>query len=187
MAERVCPVWIGYLLLSPLRKLGQNPQKIFSPYIKAGMRVLDIGCAMGFFSLPLAKMVGPQGKVICVDMQEKMLAVLNQRAAKAGVSAGIETRLCSQNSLGLNDIKETMDFAVAFAVIHEVPDTPSFFSELHKALKIQGRLLIAEPRGHTSENDFEKALSLAEQNGFKVIDYPRISRSLAALLEKSIS
>ncbi len=184
MAERVCPIWVGYLLLSPLRKLGQNPQKILGPYIKEGMQVLDIGCAMGFFSLPLAEMVGPQGKVICVDMQEKMLGSLKRRAQKAGLSAGIETRLCSQESLGLQGLDQKMDLALAFAVLHEVPDVPAFFSEIHKALKSKGQLLIAEPKGHASENDFEKSLALAEQSGFKVIDRPRISRSLAALLEK---
>jgi len=40
------------------------------------MTVLDIGCGMGFFSIPLAPMVGPNGKVIWVDMQEKMLQLL---------------------------------------------------------------------------------------------------------------
>ena len=58
MAEKVCPVWVGYLLASPLRKLFENPRKILSQYVKEGMKVLDIGCAMGFFSLPLAQMVG---------------------------------------------------------------------------------------------------------------------------------
>lgn len=40
MAEQVCPVWIGYFLLSPLRKLFQNPNKILSPYVKDGMKGL---------------------------------------------------------------------------------------------------------------------------------------------------
>ena len=67
MAERVCPVWVGYFLTSPIRKLFQNPQKILSPYVENGMKVLDIGC--GFFSLPLAQMVGSKGKAISVDVQ----------------------------------------------------------------------------------------------------------------------
>ena len=93
MSERVCPVWVGYLLASPLRKFAHNPDKILSPYVKEGMTVLDIGSAMGFFSIPMAQMVGPEGKVICVDMQEKMLERLQKRAHKAGVADRIETRL----------------------------------------------------------------------------------------------
>ena len=73
MAERVCPLWVGYLLASPIRKLLQNPKKILSPYIEEDMKVLDIGCAMGFFSIPLARLIGSNGKVICVDMQKKMI------------------------------------------------------------------------------------------------------------------
>ena len=187
MAERVCPVWVGYLLLSPLRKWGQNPNKILGPHIKAGMQVLDLGCAMGFFSLPLAKMVGPRGKVICVDMQAKMLESLKRRAQKTGLSTGIETRLCSQESLGLQGLDQKMDLALAFAVIHEVPDEPAFFSGIHKALKCQGKLLIAEPKGHVSKTDFEKTLAGAEKSGFEVISHPRIGRSHAALLVKACS
>jgi len=43
---------------------------------------LDIGSAMGFFSLPMAKMVGAEGKVVCVDLQQKMLDVLEKKSAK---------------------------------------------------------------------------------------------------------
>jgi len=72
MAEHhVGPMWFGYLHLNPLRKLLQNPDKILGPYVNEAMIVADIGCAMGFFSLPLAKMVGANGKVICVDIGSK--------------------------------------------------------------------------------------------------------------------
>src|SRR5437868_8621484 len=111
MSERVCPVWVGYLLASPLRKFAPNPDKILSPYVKEGMTVLDIGSAMGFFSIPMAQMVGPEGKVICVDMQEKMLERLQKRAHKAGVADRIETRLCGQDTLRLQDVKGTADLA----------------------------------------------------------------------------
>lgn len=184
MAEKVCPVWVAYLLASPIRKLSQNPQKILKPFVKDKMKVLDIGCAMGFFSLPLARMVGSDGKVICVDMQEKMINSLKKRANKAGLSNIIETRLCSKNSLGLDNLTEKIDFALAFAVVHEVPDTSTFFSEISKALKQNGKLLIAEPKGHISEKDFKTSISEAEKNNLKVIDSPQISRSLTVLLEK---
>ena len=49
MAEHVCPVWVGYLLASPVRKLFDNPEKVLAPYVKEGMTVLDVGSAMGFF------------------------------------------------------------------------------------------------------------------------------------------
>ena len=184
MAEKVCPVWVGYLLASSVRKLFDNPQKILSPYVEKGMKVLDIGCAMGFFSLPLAQMVGADGKVICVDVQEKMLRSLEKRAQKAGSADRIETRVCHPDSLGLDNLNEEVDFAFASAVVHETPDASSFFSAIYKTMKQTGKLLVIEPKGHVSEKDFKITISIAEQNGFKIIGSPQISRSRVVLLEK---
>jgi len=185
MAEHhICPVWVGYLLASPVRKLFENPGKILGPYVREGMTVADIGCAMGFFSLPLARMVGPNGKVVCVDMQERMIRSLKKRAQKAGLSGRIETLICNEDSLGLDVLEEKIDFALACAVVHEVPDVAGFFTEIHKAMKPAGRLLVAEPKGHVSEQDFETTASVAEQNGFTVTDTPQIKRRRAVLLQK---
>jgi len=184
MSERVCPVWIGYLLLSPLRKLFQNPNKILSPYVKNGMKVMDVGCAMGYFSMELAKLVGANGKVICVDMQEKMLNVLKTRAGKVNLLERIETRLCNQESLGLDDLKEKLDFVLAFAMVHEVPDAVPFMKEVSGTIKRKGYLLISEPAGHVSEDDFKKTISIAEQNNLKVIERLKIKGSISALFQK---
>ena len=184
MAGKVCPVWVGYLLASPVRKLYQNPEKILSPFVEEGMKVLDIGCAMGFFSLPLASMVGTNGKVICVDLQETMIQSLKKRAQKAGLMERIETRLCSRNSLGLKDLTEEIDFVFASAVVHEIPDVPHFFSEIYQTLKPAGRFLVIEPKGHVSEEDFKVTVSVAEKSGFTAIDCPRIGRGRIVLLQK---
>ncbi len=184
MAERVCPVWIGYLLSNPLRKLFQHPQKILSPYVKEGMQVLDIGSAMGFFSIPLAQLVGSTGKVLCVDMQEKMLKILEKRAQKAGVLQHIETRTCQQQSLGLKDVQEEVDFALLFAVVHEVPDQARLFAEVSAALKPGGKVLVAEPKGHVSAKNFERSVAVAQQQGFTIVETPHIRQSHTALLKK---
>ena len=122
MAEHVCPWWIGYLLLNPLRRLAQNPQKMLAPYIEPGSIALDVGCAMGFFSLDMARMVGADGKVVCVDLQPKMIKALVRRATKAGLIDRIDPRVCDRSGLGLEDLGGTVDFALAFALVHEVPD-----------------------------------------------------------------
>jgi len=184
MAEKVCPVWVGYLLASPVRKLFQNPKKLLGPYVEEGRMVLDVGCAMGFFSLPLARMVGSNGKVICVDVQEKMIESLEKRARKAGLADRIETRINHPNSLGLDDLQEDIDFALAFAVVHEVPDASRFFSEIYTTIKSSGSVLVVEPKGRVEEKEFEISVSVAEQHGFTVSDHPHISRYRAVLLEK---
>ncbi len=79
------------MLLSPLRKRRVNPAGLVRPYICKGMTVLDLGCAMGFFSLPMAELAGPAGRVICVDLQKRMIAGLERRARK-GVCSIVSTR-----------------------------------------------------------------------------------------------
>ncbi len=186
MAERVCPVWVGYLLSSPLRKLIQNPEKILSPHVKPGMTVVDVGCAMGFFSIPMAGMVGPSGRVVCVDIQEKMLQSLKKRAVKAGVDAAMEYRLCVNGALGLEDLDQGVDFILAFAVVHEVPDPAKLFAETFRALKPGGRFLLCEPAGHVSQQLFRDTVEQARACGYQVVDSPRISKSHAVLLEKQV-
>jgi 2-polyprenyl-3-methyl-5-hydroxy-6-metoxy-1,4-benzoquinol methylase len=182
--EHVCPVWVGYLLASPIRRLLQDPEKILAPYVKGGMKVLDFGCAMGFFSLPLARMVGPTGRVVCVDLQEKMIKALNKKASRAGLSGIIETRICPGHSTGIDDITGEIDFALLMAVVHEVPDSEVLFSGIHKSLKPGGSVLIAEPKRHVSRNKFRETISIARRSGFEVILYPEIKQSLAVLLSK---
>ena len=182
MAEHVCPWWIGYLLVSPIRRWLQNPDKILSPYISDGMTVLELGPGMGFFTIPAARMVGESGKVIAVDVQEKMLKALTRRADKAGVSSRIVTKVCEPTSIGISD---PIDLCLAFYVLHEVPDAGSLFSQIRGVLKPMGKLLLSEPSGHVSEEKFQEALALASSAGFKVIGKPEIRRSRSALLALS--
>ena len=67
MAKHVCPWWLGYLLASPVRRwLGQDAAKILAPYVREGMMVFEPGPGMGFFTLELARLIGPSGKVIAL-------------------------------------------------------------------------------------------------------------------------
>ncbi len=184
MSDKVCPYWVGYLLVNPLRRLVHNPEKILEPYVRSGMTVLDVGCAMGFFTIPMARMVGPRGTVLCVDLQEKMLQALLRRARKAGVLDRLVTRQCDGGSLGLQDFRRRVDFALAFAVVHEVPDAARFFSELSEVLKVGAMCLVAEPKGHVSGKDFETTLAIAREAGFENLARLQVMRSHTALLQQ---
>ena len=166
MDGKVCPVWVGYLLASPLRRLFQNPVKMLEPHIKKDMKVLDVGSAMGFFSLPAARMIGENGKVVCVDMQKKMLDVLARRSMKARLQNIIALHQCTQKSLCIDDWKGQIDFAFAIALVHEVPDKENLFCEIRDAMKPSAQFLIAEPKGHVTEDQMDNSLKLAEKAGF---------------------
>jgi ubiquinone/menaquinone biosynthesis C-methylase UbiE len=184
VAEDVCPIWVGHLLASPLRKLLQDPRKILAPHLHEGMTALDVGCAMGFFSLPMAALVGPTGKVVCADLQEGMLEALKRRARKAGLAERLEIRLCTPDTMNLGGWEGRVDFALAFAVAHEVPDQARFFAEIQAVLKPAGSLLLAEPKGHVRPADFEQTLVAAAAAGLTPTGAPETHRSYTALLRK---
>jgi len=184
MAEHVCPAWLGWWLASPFRKLLQDPEKILGPYIREGMTVLEPGSAMGFFSLPAARMVGAKGKVICVDLQAKMIEGLRKRAAKAGLLDRLETRVCTSDSLKVEDLKGKVDFAFAIAVAHEVPDPNRFFREIAATLKPGAKVLFAEPKGHVSAEQFATSVSHIQAHGMKLAQQGIAHRGLVAVLEK---
>lgn len=179
----VCPWWIGWLLASPIRKLGQDPARILAPHVREEMTVLEPGPGMGFFTLELARRVGPGGRVIAVDLQPRMLAGLRRRAARAGLDGRIVTRLASTESLGLDDLAGAVDFVLAFAMVHELPSAERFFAEIRATLAPGGKVLVAEPRGHVKPSEFETTLAAARRAGLVAEPGPLIARSLTAVLE----
>jgi SAM-dependent methyltransferase len=139
---------------------------------------------MGFFTLEAARLVGPKGRVIAVDIQSKMLEVLRRRAQRAGLLDRLDTRLIKDNDLGIQDLKGKVDFVLAFAMVHEVPDPAKFFSETSAALKPGGRILFAEPAGHVSAQHFEHLIAQAREAGLRSEGLPIIRLSRSALLVK---
>jgi ubiquinone/menaquinone biosynthesis C-methylase UbiE len=175
----VCPVWVGYFLASPLRKLQQDPYRILNPYVQPGMQVLEIGPAMGFFSIPLARMTGSKGKVYSVDIQEKMLLRLEERAKKAGVTGIIEPCLASNGSLQIEFLEGGIDFCLLAYVVHEVPDRPTFFIEIADAMKPGTLALLIEPKSHVRETEWNMSLTIARECGFNLAREVRIPGSRA--------
>jgi len=148
------------------------------------MTVLEPGPGMGFFTLELLRLVGNRGRVIAVDVQPKMLAKLKHRAAKTGLLDRLEPRLASPDSMGITDLKGSVDFTLAFAVVHEFPEAERFFAEAAAASKPGAYLVLAEPSGHVKTEDFEAELRAADKAGFQLVDRPSIRRSQTALLRR---
>ncbi len=177
--RHVCPWWACYLFDNPLRKLFQDPYEILSPYVKQGFTVIDIGPGMGYFTIPLLKLVGKDGKVIAVDIQEEMLTVLKRRALKAGVGARLITHLSQPDDFGL---KEKADFILAFWMLHEVTDKSRFLKNVKKLMKGAACLLIVEPRLHVTKSAFDRTTGTAQASGLKIKAYPAVSLSRAILV-----
>jgi ubiquinone/menaquinone biosynthesis C-methylase UbiE len=163
----VCPPSVVKWLNSPLRNLFQNPKKIMGEYVKPGDTVIDLGCGGGFFAVALAKMVEENGQVIAMDLQMEMLAFTRELASKKGVLDRITFHQCQEKDFGLSDVQ--VDFALAFYMVHEVPDRNRFFTQVAALLKHDARLLVIEPNQHVSEAQFKQILEDAESVGLQYV------------------
>jgi len=183
--RRICPWQRGDLLAASIRGALHSPKKILRPYVTEGMTAIDVGCGMGYFSLPMAAYVGESGTVIATDLQPEMLDGLNRRTAQSGIT-NVAAHHCKKDTLDLGAWAEKIDFALVFWMLHEVPDSRRLIGELHAALSGSGKLLFVEPKGHVNALQFDKCLDMMMTIGFKVIGSPKVAFSRASLLTKTI-
>jgi ubiquinone/menaquinone biosynthesis C-methylase UbiE len=163
-SEHVCPPWLSWTLINPLRRLSQNPEKTMRRFIQEGYTALDVGCGPGYFTTALAGLVGANGLVISADIQEWMLEKVRRRLEKAGLSARVRLHLARTDRLNIPS--DRIDFALAFWMVHEVPDKERLFSEILACLAPGGTLLLAEPRMHVGAKAFAEISAAAVKAGF---------------------
>ncbi len=180
--KMVCPWWLCYTFDNPLRKFLHNPEMLLNPYVSPGNTVIDVGAGMGYFTIPLARLVGPAGHVIAIDIQGNMLSALTRRARKYGLSDRITLHLTNPDSLG-NHPKA--DFILAFWMVHEVPNQRAFLTEIFSLLKPEGLFLLVEPIIHVPKKAFLRDLQTVNEIGFVIKDKPKIRISHSILLMRN--
>ena len=168
---------LRWVLGNPLRRLVHPPGRLLAPFVAPGMTVLEPGPGVGFFTIELARRVGPGGRVVAVDVRPEMLEEVRRRAARAGVLDRVDARLAQDDRLGIDDLAGTVDFVLAFAMVHEVPDAGRFFAEVAAGMRPGGTLLLAEPAGHVGAERFAAELRAAERVGLRVTTAGRASRA----------
>jgi len=176
-----CTPWTATMLDNVFRTIFQNPRKIVGDYVRQGMTVMDIGCGPGFFTLAMAKMVGPGGMVIAIDVQKEMLDLVKKKSEKLNLVRCIWFHQGKPDAIG---IQKNADFILSFYMVHEVPDRDAFFREVAGLLNQGGRYLIVEPIFHVSEKAFNDTIDHARIAGFSVEKQPKVLLSRAALLVK---
>lgn len=177
--NRVCPVELAGSLDSKFRRWLQNPYKILTPYVKEGMKVLDIGCGPGFFSIEMAKIVGQKGKVIAADLQEGMLWKIQDKINGSELEKIIQLHKTDKDKI---NVSEKVDFALAFYMVHEVPNKENLFIEIKNLLVEKGKFLVVEPHFHVSKKAFETTMNFAKSIGFSVIQGFKLSIGRYAVL-----
>jgi ubiquinone/menaquinone biosynthesis C-methylase UbiE len=180
--QATCPVWFASILDSPLRKALHKPEKVLAGLVQPGMTALDIGCGPGYFSLGMARLVGPQGRVIAADLQPAMLARVRTHAEKEGLLERITLHQTEPTRIGWT---EPVDFALAFWMVHEVPDRQALLSEVYGLLKPGGRLFIVEPKLHVIKGSFEETIKIAASTGFTLLGERKVTISRAMVLGRN--
>jgi len=175
------PWWSQYAIANRLRRLFQKPEVILAPYVRPGMVCVEVGCGMGFFTLPLAQMVGPQGRVYALDVEPKVLDELERRAQRAAVAAQMRPRLCPTEELR---IEEPADFALSVWSMHELDDTTLGVARIAECLKPGALFLMAEPKWHVRWAQYEQTVRTIVAAGFTQCGTPVVGLSHAAVFHK---
>jgi SAM-dependent methyltransferase len=109
--------------------------------LQPGERVVDVGCGAGIDSLIAARMVGPDGQVVGVDMTRAMLARA-RRAAEEGVASNVEFREGYMEALPVQD--GWADVVISNGVLNLTPDKLKALGEMARVLKPTGRVQIGD-------------------------------------------
>lgn len=111
--------------------------------LKPGMAVCDLGCGNGYYSLVMAKLVAPGGKVLAVDIQPEMLHMLELRAKELSVE-NIEPILGTVADPKLPP--ESVDMVLLVDVYHEFSHPEQMLAGIRKSLKPKGLIALLEYR-----------------------------------------
>jgi ubiquinone/menaquinone biosynthesis C-methylase UbiE len=108
---------------------------------RPGERVLEVGPGTGYYSLPVASWIGPEGRLDVLDVQQEMLDHTMRRASEEGLS-NIEPALGDARGMPYAD--DTFDAAYLVTVLGEIPDQDAALRELHRVVKPGGRIVVGE-------------------------------------------
>ena len=126
------------------REMEEAPDKALDAIdLRPGMTVADIGAGTGYFSLRIARRIGPSGKVYANDIQPEMLEKLRANAQREKL-ANIETVLGSEADPKLPAGK--IDLVLLVDVYHEFSRPQEMLQHIRAALKPEGRLILLEYR-----------------------------------------
>ena len=162
-------------LEGPDRDAWQQPGRVMDALgIGDGSKVADLGAGGGWFTIRLARRVGPNGTVYAEDVQPQMIEAIDRRVQREGLR-NVRTLLGRDHDPRLPE--GALDAALMVDAYHEVENRVEFLRNVRKALKPRGRLGIVDFRkdglgpGPPMEERIEPSLVIAdaEAAGFRLI------------------
>jgi ubiquinone/menaquinone biosynthesis C-methylase UbiE len=108
---------------------------------RPGERLLEVGPGTGYYSLPAAQWVSPDGSLDVLDVQQEMLDHTIRRAREEGIE-NITATLADARELPFGD--DSFDGAFLVTVLGEIPDQDAALTELRRVVRPGGRVVVGE-------------------------------------------
>lgn len=178
-----CPFWLGKLVEidNPLTKNNQAKEIIKYSDVQPGMYAIDLGCGPGRLTLPLAECVGPDGKVIAVDTQYKLL----QKVFKKATQRNINNIDVVHRKIGEENVPDVLcDRVFLVHVLGEIQEKQNIFNEAFRILKPGGMLTVTETKFDPHYQKQGTVLKFSEQAGFQEKKINQGGMAYSLLLEK---
>jgi SAM-dependent methyltransferase len=142
--------------------------------LKKGQQVCDFGCGNGYYSMELARRIGPRGTVFAVDIQQEMLDLLQARAEPRGLK---NIRPILATAIDPNLPTGKLDLVLMVDVYHELSHPEDVLKAVHKSLSDKGRLVLVEYREEDPNVPIRplhkmsqpQVLKEATTNGYKLV------------------
>jgi len=134
------PSAVSWLVDNPIRRLYIDPV-LDRIGIRPGETVLEVGPGPRSFTIEAARRVGPDGKLVVVEVQPRLIALVEQRVQEEGLT-NVETHVAGAYHLPMED--DSVDRAFLIAVLPEIPHQYRALDELRRVLKPGGMLSITE-------------------------------------------
>jgi SAM-dependent methyltransferase len=129
-----------------------------------GERLLEVGPGTGYYSLPVAEWLSPEGTLEIFDLQPEMLAHTQRSAEQRGLTNVVSTQ---GDARSLPFDQDRFDAAFLVTVLGEVPDQDAALSELRRVIRPDGRLVVGELFGDPHWVRFAALKERAQHAGFQ--------------------
>ncbi len=153
----------------PDREATEQPEHVLDVLaLREGSTVADVGAGSGYFTVRMAKRVGPRGRVLATDLQPEMLAMLREKVAAAKLGNVVPV-LATESDAKLP--KREVDLVLMVDVYHELPQPAATLAQIRAALRTDGRLALVEYRAE------DPKVAIKEEHKMTL---PQIRRELEA-------
>lgn len=143
-----------------------------------GMKVANFGCGTGYFAVPIAKKIRPDGIVYALDVRREKLEVIESRARIEGITNIITKKANLEAEKGSGFRNESVDWVILVNMLFQNIGKDRILSEAGRILGKRGKILVIEwedkemPIGPDKKNKISKKelIKIAQNNGLRIIE-----------------